>query len=138
MSGLGFLRERRALKGFEALPPSRRRLVFYSEGPGDWPHIGPIVETLLSEHDVDVAYLSSLAADPGRALEHPRLHRFMVGDGTVRTILFARIDCEHFVMTLPDLDQLWLKRSAHPVHYVYLFQTMNSTHPPYSNRAFDA
>ena len=41
-------------------------------------------------------------------------------------------------MTLPDLDQLWLKRSAHPVHYVYLFHSMNSTHAAYRKDAFDA
>ena len=138
MSGLGFLRERRALKEFEALDASFRRLVLYSEGPGDWPHIGPVLETLLAEHDVDVAYLSSDVADPGLALDHPRLRSFMIGDGTVRTILFARIDCAHFVMTLPDLDQLWLKRSQHPVHYVYLFHSLNSTHAAYRKAAFDA
>lgn len=138
MSGLGFLRERRALKELEALDPSLRRLVFYSEGPGDWPHVGPVVDALVKRHDVDVAYLASDPGDPGLRLDHPRLHRFVVGDGTVRTILFARIDCEHFVMTLPDLDQLWLKRSAHPVHYVYLFHSLNSTHAAYRKGAFDA
>jgi YidC/Oxa1 family membrane protein insertase len=138
VSALGFLRERRALKEFESLEPSLRRLVFYSEGAGDWPHIGPVVETLVSEHDVDVAYLASDPSDPGLALDHPRLRGFLVGDGTVRTILFARIECEHFVMTLPDLDQLWLKRSAHPVHYVYLFHSLNSTHAAYRKGAFDA
>jgi YidC/Oxa1 family membrane protein insertase len=138
MTGLGFMRERRALKEFEALDPSFRRLVFYSEGPGDWPHIGPVVEALLADHDVDVAYLGSDPSDPGLALDHPRLRTFMIGDGTVRTILFARIDCAHFVMTLPDLDQLWLKRSKHPVHYVYLFHSLNSTHAAYRKGAFDA
>ncbi len=39
----------------------------------------------------------------------------MIGSGTARTILFARMDCRHFVMTLPDLGKLWLKRSVHPV-----------------------
>lgn len=138
MSGLGFLRERRALKEFESLDPSLRKLVFYAEGSGDWPHIGPVVQALLDDHDLDIAYLSSDPADPGLALEHPRLRCFMVGDGTVRTILFARVDCGHFVMTLPDLDQLWLKRSAHPVHYVYLFHSLNSTHAAYRTGAFDA
>jgi YidC/Oxa1 family membrane protein insertase len=132
------MRERRALKEFESLGRRHRRLVFYSEGPGDWPHVGPVVETLLREHDVDLAYVSSDPGDPGLAVQHPRLRGFMVGDGTVRTILFARIDCDHFVMTLPDLDQLWLKRSAHPVHYVYLFHSLNSTHAAYRKGAFDA
>ena len=41
-------------------------------------------------------------------------------------------------MTLPDLDQFWLKRSQHPVHYVYLFHSLNSTHAAYRRGAFDA
>ena len=138
MSGLGFLRERRALKEFEALDPSFRELVFYSEGSGDWPHIGPVVEALLRDHDRSRHVPELGSGRPGLALDHPRLRSFLIGSGTVRTILFARIDCAHFVMTLPDLDQLWLKRSPHPVHYVYLFHSMNSTHAAYRKGAFDA
>ena len=138
MSGLGFLRERRAMKEFESLDSSFREIVFYSEGSGDWPHLGPVVEMLIADHDVDVSYLTSDPADPGLALDHPRLRGFMIGSGTVRTILFARIDCAHFVMTLPDLDALWLKRSPNPVHYVYLFHSTNSTHAAYRKGAFDA
>jgi hypothetical protein len=138
MSRLGFFAERRAMKEFESLEPRFREIVFYSEGSGDWPHLGPVVECLLRDHDADVTYLSSEASDPGLLLEHARLRTFMIGSGTVRTILFARIECAHFVMTLPDLGQLWLKRSAHPVHYVYLFHSMNSTHAAYRRGAFDA
>ena len=138
MSKLGFLKERRTVKEFESLDASFRELVFYSEGSGDWPHLGPVVESLLRDHDRSVTYLSSDPDDPGLAIVDPRLRTFMIGSGTARTILFARIDCKHFVMTLPDLDQLWLKRSAHPVHYVYLFHSMNSTHAAYRKDAFDA
>ena len=125
-------------QGVRGARPLVPRAGLLLRGAGDWPHIGPVVETLLAEHDRDIAYLSSDAADPGLALDHPRLRGFLVGDGTARTILFARIDCAHFVMTLPDLDQLWLKRSQHPVHYVYLFHSMNSTHAAYREGAFDA
>ena len=138
MSKLGLLAGRRVLKEFEALDASFRELVFYSEGSGDWPHLGPVVEALLRDHDRNVTYLSSDSDDPGLALQDSRVRSFMIGDGTVRTILFAKIDCACFVMTLPDLDQLWLKRSAHPVHYVYLFHSMNSTHAAYRADAFDA
>ena len=41
-------------------------------------------------------------------------------------------------MTIPDLGQLWLKRSVHPVRYVYLFHSTNSTHTVYRKGAFDA
>jgi hypothetical protein len=135
--GMSFLRERSVLKRFESQEPSFRDIVFYSEGAGDWPHLGPVIEAMLRDHDRNISYLTSDPADPGLALEHPRLRTFQIGSGTVRTILFARIDVRHFVMTLPDLGRLWLKRSVHPVHYVYLFHSMNSTHTSYRKGAFD-
>jgi YidC/Oxa1 family membrane protein insertase len=126
------------MREFEALEPAFRDLVFYSEGPADWPHLGPVVERLLRDHGRAMTYLSSDPSDPGLAVEHPRLRSFAIGTGSVRTILFARIDCGNFVMTLPDLDQLWLKRSPNRVHYVYLFHSINSTHAAYRKGSFDA
>ena len=123
---------------FESLDPSFREIVFYSEAAGDWPHIGPVVETLMRDHDRRLSHLASDPADPGLAIEDPRVRTFQIGAGTIRTILFARMNCAHFVMTLPDLGQLWLKRSVHPVHYIYLFHSMNSTHAAYRKGAFDA
>jgi hypothetical protein len=125
------------MKDFEGLDRKFRQIVFYSEGAGDWPHLGPVVEALLHNHEREVTYLASDPADPGLAIRDPRLRTFLIGSGTVRTILFARLDCAHFVMTLPDLGALWLKRSVHPVHYVYLFHSMNSTHAAYRKGAFD-
>lgn len=135
--GLAFLRERKAAKEFNALDRSFRRLVFYSEGSADWPHLGPVIETLLRDHDQKISYLTSDPMDPGLSVTDVRFRAFQIGTGTVRTILFRKMECDHFVMTLPDLGELWLKRSVHPVHYVYLFHSINSTHTSYRKGAFD-
>lgn len=135
---LPFLRERAAMREFERQDPSFRELVFYSEGSADWPHLGPIIEVLLRAHGRKVSYLTSDPADPGLHVDDDRFRAFHIGAGTARTVLFARIRCRHFVMTLPDLGNLWLKRSVHPVHYVYVFHSVNSTHTAYRKGAFDA
>lgn len=137
LPGATLLRDRGAVRDFERLEPARRELVFYSEGLGDWPHMGPVIHELLRTTDRPLAYLTSDPNDPGLALDDPRVRAFDIGSGTARTILFARMDCHHFVMTLPDLGNLWLKRSVHPVHYVYLFHSFNSTHTSYRKGAFD-
>lgn len=134
---MGFISDRSAVRAFEDQDDSWRELVVYSEGSADWPHLGPIVEALISAEDRRVSYLASEASDPGLALDHPNLHSFNIGNGTARTILFARMQCRRFVMTLPDLGNLWLKRSVHPVEYVYVFHSMNSTHTSYRGGAFD-
>ncbi len=135
--GLGFVSDRNAVRAFEDQDDSWRDLVVYSEGSADWPHLGPIVEALVTDEDHRVSYLTSEASDAGMSLDHPNLHAFNIGNGTARTILFARMQCRRFVMTLPDLGNLWLKRSVHPVEYVYVFHSMNSTHTSYRRGAFD-
>ena len=135
--GLSLFRERGAVRDFERQDPGFRRLVFYSEGAGDWPHLGPVIQVFLAEHDVKISFLSSDPADPGLRIQDERMRGFQIGTGTMRTVLFARMDCQHFVMTLPDLGNLWLKRSVHPVHYIYLFHSINSTHTAYRKGAFD-
>lgn len=137
LPGTQLLRDRAAVRAFERQNPAWRKLVFYSEGPGDWPHIGPIVEALLRHHDRPMSYLTSDPADPGLAIEDDRFRAFTIGSGTARTVLFARIQAGRFVMTLPDLGNLWLKRSVHPVEYVYVFHSTNSTHTSYRKGAFD-
>jgi YidC/Oxa1 family membrane protein insertase len=70
-------------------------------------------------------------------LEHELLRSFDIGSGTTRTVLFRKIECREFVMTIPDLQNMWLKRSVHPVHYTYVFHSTNSTHTSYRKGAFD-
>jgi hypothetical protein len=135
---LKFFDDRKAVRAFERQDPEFRQLVFYSEGAADWPHIGPIVERLANEHARTVSYVSSDPADPGLAIGSEFVRTFLVGAGTMRTVLFARLSCQNLITSLPDLDSLWLKRSVNPVHYVYLFHSTNSTHTSYREDAFDA
>jgi YidC/Oxa1 family membrane protein insertase len=134
---LPFLRDQAAVREFERQDPTHRQLVFYSEGAHDWPHIGPVVTELLTTRSRPFSYLASDPADPGLAIDDDRLKRFPIGAGTAGTVLFARIKAGVFAMTLPDLGNLWLKRSVHPVHYAYLFHSFNSTHTSYRTGAFD-
>lgn len=49
----------------------------------------------------------------------------------------AFINCKVFVMTLTELNQYHLRRSANPVHYVYVFHAISSTHWMYKYGSFD-
>lgn len=132
------LREWREMREFEALDRSFHDIVFYSVGAGHWPHLGPVIESLVRDHNRNVSYLTSDPSDPGLRVDDERIRAFLIGSGSVRTIVFRGIDCRHFIMTLPDLESFHLKRSVHRVHYVYLFHSMNSTHTAYRKGAFDA
>lgn len=136
--GCALWRDWREVRRLRALPPAARALVFYAEDGGSWPHLGPLVEELIGPLEQPVCYLTSSPHDPVLAREHPRLTALCVGDGAVRTWLFTALEAAVVVMTLPDLEQLHLKRSrAAPVHYVYVFHSLVSTHMIYRPGAFD-
>ncbi len=126
------------LQAFQASPEAQRNLVVYSEGSQDWPHIGPMLQTFLEQHpERHLSFLSSGRNDPGLAFGHPRFHAYYLGAGTNRTIFFKSLKARVCLMTLPDLDVYELKRSLHPVHYVYAFHSISSTHTVYRERAFE-
>lgn len=126
------------LRRFKALGPEERSLVFYAEGRADWAHLGPIVDELTGRLGRHVVYVTSDEDDPVRAIDNPLLRCFYVGEGSARTAFFRLIEAKVLVMTLPDLESFHLKRSVHPVHYVYVFHSMVSSHMIYRKAAFDA
>ena len=132
-----FRRERAGARAFHALPRSRRRIVFYAEGPGYWSHFEPVFRSLRDDHGQEVVYVTSAEDDPRLTEPPPGLVPFYIGSGTVRTLFFAGLDADVMLMTLPDLQTYHIKRSPHRVHYVYLHHSLVSTHMVYRPAAFD-
>jgi len=124
-------------RAYQALSPERRRITFYSEGAGYWPHLRPLLLHLLREKHAQVAYLCADHCDPAFHLEEPGLTRFVIGEKSVRTYLFRVMEPTVMVMTMPDLETYYPKRSIHPVHYVYVHHAIVSTHMIYREGAFD-
>jgi hypothetical protein len=122
---------------FQSLSAQDGSIAFYSEGPAYWVHLQPMIESLVEEHDATVCYLSSHPDDPGLHTGNPRIKPFCIGDGMLRTSFFKTLKADVMVMTMPDLGRLGVKRSVYPVHYVYVFHSLVSTHMAYRNGAFD-
>lgn len=126
------------MQRFQSLSQSRPYLSFYSEGPAYWVHLEPLVRHLLSDHKIPLCYLSSSPEDPGLAFVKGRGgEAFLIGDGAIRTVLFKSFPPSVLVMTMPDIDLFQIKRSVHPVHYVYVHHSMVSTHMGYRPASFD-
>ena len=132
-----WLRHWLAYRRFTKLPRGKRALVFYSEGPAYWVHLEPLVRALVDHHGLSLCYVSSSEDDPGIALGHPSVLPFVVGEGTARTLLFSTLDAGAMVMSMPDLGRFWIRRSAHPVHYIYVHHSLVSSHMIYRQGAFD-
>ena len=123
---------------FARQPASHKEVVFFSESAADWPHLAPILESVVTNHQQPVSVLASTADDPALQWRHAGVSSFLIGEGTVRTMLLRTLDARVVVMTMPDLDVFHIRRSTYPVHYVYLFHAINSSHMIYRADAFDA
>jgi CDP-Glycerol:Poly(glycerophosphate) glycerophosphotransferase len=127
----------RGLRAFRLLPAHKRSIVFYSEGRHDWPHLSSLVSHLTHDLCEPVCYVASERDDPGLVLKDERITQVYIGRHTARTVFFLIVDAGVMVMTMPDLSTYHLKRSVHPVHYIYVFHSMVSSHMIYRRSAFD-
>ena len=121
---------------FRALPPRDRNIVFYSETHQDWHHLQPLIGFLTERLSRTVCHISS---EPTVAFPAPRpnQHTFRVGAGVLCTWLFQTLKADVMVLTMLDLHNFQLKRSIHPVHYVYVFHSMGSTHMVDHENSYD-
>jgi YidC/Oxa1 family membrane protein insertase len=124
----GFLQAWRGYRAFRRLSRAERRIVVYSESGQDWHHFQPVLEYLTGTLAATVCYVSSDATDAGLRQDNSRIHSFCVGRGLVRIWFFQFLEADVLLTQLLDLNNLDLKRSIHPVHYIYMFHSLISTH----------
>jgi len=125
---MSFLQGWKGWRRFKKLPWQWRNLVFYAESGQDWHQFEGLIETLNEELGLNVCYVTSDPRDPGLARRHARYLAICIPPGLFLTIFFQVKQADVVVLTMMDLDNLQLRRSLHPVHYVYLFHSMGSTH----------
>lgn len=134
---MSFFSAWKAWRRFKKLPAEWRNLVIYSESGQDWHQFSGLVETLNGPLDRKTTYVTSDPADPGLERRHPNYRSLCIPEGLFLTIFFQVNASDLFVLTMMDLQNLQLKRSLKPVHYVYLFHSMGSTHMVDNADSFD-
>ena len=122
---------------FRKLPWAWRNIVIYSESGQDWHQFSGLIKQLNGPLGRKVCYISSDAMDPGLDRQHENYRAIHIPNGLLRTIFFQVNQSDVFVLTMMDLQNLQLKRSTYPVHYVYLFHSMGSTHMVDNENSFD-
>ena len=122
---------------FRKLPWAWRNIVIFSESGQDWHQFSGLIEQLNGPLGRKVCYISSDAMDPGLAREHENYRAICIPEGLFLTIFFQVNQSDVFVLTMMDLQNLQLKKSTYPVHYIYLFHSMGSTHMVDNENSFD-
>ena len=133
-----FGKERRELEKFNKLNLDERSIVFYSEDISSFVHFEQIIHELTKEMGYQICYVTSAKDDPILNSQNKKIKAFYIGLGATRTKFFMELKAEVLVMTMPSLETYFIKRSrVYPVHYVYVFHSINSTHRNYRKNAFD-
>jgi len=133
-----FGKEWEELEKFNKLDLDERSIVFYSESSVI---LYPYAEELINELEKrgqKICYVTSSKDDPIFKNENKKIKSFYIGDGSAKYKFFWELKAKIVIMTMPDLENYWIKRSkVYPVHYVYIFHSIVSTHTIYRKGAFD-
>ena len=117
-----------------------KHLVFYSEKSGFYKYYKEIIEYILEKTTVAIHYITN---DPNDivfelAKEQPRLKPYYIGVKKCITLMM-RMEADVVVMTTPDLDNYYLKRSLMDknIKYIYVPHDPSSMHMGFREHALD-
>jgi YidC/Oxa1 family membrane protein insertase len=125
---MGFLNAWSGWRRYRQLSPDWQNIVFYSESGQDWHYFEPLIEALNVESRKKVTFITSDTSDPGLSRKHELYDAICIPEGFFLTLHFNMQKADVVVMTMMDLGNLQLKKSINPVHYIYLFHSLGSTH----------
>ena len=134
-----FGKEDNDIEKFNELDLDERSIVFYSESSVIlYPYVEEIIKELQNK-DQKICYLTSSRHDPILKNKNENIKVFYIGDSELEKMnFFLRLKARILIMTMPDLGAYHIKRSKEfPVHYIYTFHSMNSTHMEFQKDAFD-
>ena len=120
-------REKADYKRFFSI--ENKHLVFYSEKSGFYKYFKDIIDYIVTHSNVAVHYVTNDPEDQifEVAKRQPQIHPYYIGQKKTIT-LFMKMDADIVVMTTPDLDNYYLKRSyvRKDIEYVYVPHGMAS------------
>lgn len=115
------------LKEIKDLKRVGSEVIFYGESRNYFPYL----EGLYRELDGNASYITSDLGDP--VLQIPNTFYL----DKLFPFYMVTANCKVLVMTMTDLNLFHIRRSFRPVHYVYVFHSLVSTHMIYRQGAFD-
>ena len=132
-------REREDYRRFFSI--ANKHLVIYSEKSGFYKYFKGLIRELLSRSSVVIHYVTN---DPNDVIfevakREPRIKPYYIS--LKKTIgLFLKMDCDMVVMTTPDLDKYYLKKSMmkKDIEYVYIPHALMSMHMGMKEGSLDA
>ena len=132
-------REKADYKRFFSI--NNKHLVFYSERSGFYRYYKDVIEKLLRMTNVRIHYVTNDPQDQifELAKSEPRILPYYISIKKMVTLMM-RLECDIFVMTTPDIDNYYLKRSLmrKDIEYIYVPHDPASVHMGFGKHAMDA
>lgn len=117
-----------------------KHLVFYSEKSGFYKYFQNVIEYLLEHSNVNIHYITN---DPNdqifeKAKAEPHIKPYYIGQKKLITLMM-KMEADMVIMTTPDLDNFYLKRSyvSKDVEYVYMPHGIASCNMVTNKGAYD-
>lgn len=117
-----------------------KHIVIYSEKSGFYKYFSSIIEKILAKTNVAIHYITN---DPNDAIfekakTESRIRPYYTGVKKMIPMMM-KLDSDIVIMTTPDLDNLYLKRSLYrkDIEYIYVPHDMMSAHVGFREGAFD-
>ena len=127
----------KSYRRFQELRARDRSIVFYSETYQDWHHLQPLIDLLIERLSRTVCHVTSEQTVPVPSASNEGLHAFRIRSGVLLTWFFQMLKADVMILTMMDLQNFQLKRSVHPVRYVYVFHSLGSTHMVDHENSYD-
>lgn len=117
-----------------------KHIVFYSESSGFYKYYKEIIEYLLKKTNVAIHYITN---DPNDAIfklaeENPKIKPYYIGVKKLITLMM-KIEADVVVMTTPDLDNYYIKRSLmqKDIEYIFVPHDPSSLHMGFREHSLD-
>ena len=131
-------REKEDYKRFFSI--ANKHLVIYSEASGFYKYFQAVIEYLLSHTTITIHYVTN---DPNDqifelAKTQKKIKSYYIDQKRMITLMM-KMDADLVLMTTPDLDNFYIKRSyvRKDIEYIYIDHAICSVHLPYREHAFD-
>lgn len=118
-----------------------KHIVFYSEKSGFYKYFRALIDELLSRSNITIHYVTN---DPDDVIfevakNEPRIRPYYIGLKKMIPLMMM-MEADIMVMTTPDLNKFYLKRSVidKKLEYVYIPHDMMSMHMSFREGAWDA
>ncbi len=131
-------REKEDYKRFFSI--RNKHVVFYSERSGFYKYYAEIIEYLLKKTNVSIHYITN---DPNdvifeKAKEQPKLKPYYIGVKKMISLMM-KIEAKMVIMTTPDLDNYYIKRSLmqKDIEYIFVPHDPSSIHMGFREHSLD-